>query len=1422
MSEAVSIVWPSDRIDPILAVTDQTTLFDDTSAPTVRQVVETRADVVEGVDMHPAVARWFETRFPEGATPPQRDGWPHIAAREHTLIAAPTGSGKTLAGFLMSINRLYLEHAAGLDLSGAQVVYVSPLKALAVDIGENLERPLAEIADIAAGMGLDAPDLRVGVRTGDTPAGDRAAMVRQPPAFIITTPESLYLMVTAERSRAALSTIDTVIVDEIHALARDKRGAHLTVTLERLDHVVAGPLVRVGLSATQKPIELVAQMLVGTRRRPDGTVDCRIVDGGHVRAIDLALVLPDGELEAVISHSQMDNVLAKIAAEVLEHRTTIVFVNARRMAERIAHQLGEMLGDDVVSAHHGSLSRERRHRVETRLRAGELKALVATASLELGIDIGPVELVCQIGSPRSIATFLQRVGRSNHTRSGTPKGRLYPLTRDELVECAALLRGVRAGHLDAVEPPVAPLDLLSQQIVAETAAAEWSTDELYELFTRAYHYRDLSRAQFDDVLELASDGIMTGRGRRAAYVHHDSINGEVRGRKGARLTALMNGGAIPELGDYRVVLEPDSAFIGTVNEDWAAESMAGDIFLLGTHSWQISRVTSGEVRVVDAGDRSPTVPFWLGEAPARTAELSSEVSALRSLVDGYLLAGDPVGACAAVRDETGLGADAAAMLVAYLEAGRTSLGIMPTGTDLVMERFFDESGGMQLVIHSPLGGRLNRAMGYALRKKFCRTFNFELQASASDDSVVISLGPHHSFPLTDVPRFLHSGQITETLTQAVLDQPVFLSRWRWNLNRSLVVPRMRGGKKNPPPLQRMQADDMMAALFPGAAACQENVTGPIEVPDHVLVTQTIHDTLTEALDADGLDELWSAIEAGDVRMHARDTIEPSVFAHEILTARPYAFLDDGEFIDRRTNAVPLTRGLPTEPEEFARLDPAAIDRVADEISARPETPDELHDLLSALVYTVPRPVWAAPFAALEARGRVVRHGGASERWATTESGPTVDALLDPADPGHGDAVAQVLRGHLDLHSPIEVEALAEICGLDTTTIRVGLAGLESEGFAISGHFRGDENDPPEWSSRRLLMRMHHYSRNRRRDSVRSASPETFMRFLLRWQHVAPGNRVSGPAGLSEVVAQLQGYEAAVSAWEPEILAARVSDYRPEWLDTLCHNGELTWARLRPPTLDDPDRRSGSPSRSTPVALVVREDAEWLAAAVRGLGSPAEPGAGVLSEILGVLDAEGACFPAQLGAELGRMPTEIEDGLWEGVSRGLLTSDGFTAVRALSAGRRTAPRTRGLSRRRSGVVGGGIAAGRWSRAVPAVMPDEPDEMVEALADQLLHRWGVIFYDLVAHEHPATPWRDLQRALRRLEDRGLIRGGRFVEGFSGEQFALPHAADALAKLAGTPPDGRSVELCGSDPLNLTGVVLRGERIPARVTERVELPL
>jgi ATP-dependent Lhr-like helicase len=1394
---------------------------------------------------HPAVRSWFERRFPDGPTEAQAQGWPAIAQGRDTLIAAPTGTGKTLAAFLVCIDRLYRRfEEQGALADETQLVYVSPLKALGVDIRQNLERPLREIADIAFELGLPAPGIRVVVRSGDTPSSERAAMLKRPPHLLITTPESLYLLLTAERSRGILRRVGTLIVDEIHALARDKRGSHLALSLERLDALCETRPVRIGLSATQRPIETVARLLVGAgegRSEAGGGPRCEIVDVGHRRALDVAIEVPESELEAVASGEQWGEILDGIAAQVRAHRTTLVFVNTRRLAERLAHLLEERLGEGEVAAHHGSLSKERRLRVEERLRAGELGVLVATASLELGIDVGPVELVCQIGSPRSIATFLQRVGRSGHQLRGLPKGRLYPTSRDELVECAALLAAVKRGDLDRVVPPQAPLDILAQQIVAACAAGDWKEEELFALVRRAAPFAELSRADFDAVVEMLSEGIQTGRGRRAAYLHRDRIHGFLRARRGARIAALTSGGAIPDTADYRVVADPDDTFVGTVNEDWAIESMAGDIFLLGTTSWQIRRVEAGIVRVRDAGGLPPTIPFWLGEAPARTEELSAEVSRLRGEIDAFLAREDPDGALAWLEAAAGAPRAAALQIVRYLAAARAALGRLPTLSDLVLERFFDETGGQQLVIHAPFGGRVNRALGLTVRKRICRSFDFELQAAASDDAVVLSLGPQHSFPLADFVQMMRSQAVAETLAQAALLSPMFKARWRWNLGRSLAVLRMKGGRRNPPPIQRMEADDLMAAVFPGLAQCQENASGPIEIPDHPIVRQTVGDCLREAMDAEGLVTLLEAIEAGSVRVHARDTTEPSPLCHEILNGKPYTFLDDAPLEERRTRAVALRRGLPEDVRDLAKLDPEAIARVRDEAALAPRDAEELHDALQSLVVLRPDPRFEPWWAALARDGRAaLAHTPEGPLWLAAERRPFVLALFPmaplvpalrlpealaaaPTDPD--DAATTALRGHLELLGPTTQAELAAATGLAPNLVELALARLEAEGFCLRGHF--DESLTGEQlCARRLLARIHAYTQERLRREIEPVSAQDFLRFLLRWQHVAPGTRREGRRGLLAVVEQLQGFEAAAGGWEGALLSARVEGYRPEWLDELCLSGDVVWGRLgvRTSAVVDSDQEAGRggavPSRATPLALAVREDLPWLLAAARGEQRPALPGPGAAHDVLEALARRGALFQSELEAETGRIPLEVEEGLWDLVSRGLVSADGFGAVRALLAARDRPERGRSHPRRglRRGARSRRPSGGRWAKlSAPATGP-EREALAEAVALQLVARWGVVFRDLLARETLALPWRDLQWAFRRLEARGTLRGGRFVTGFTGEQYALPGAVEALRQTRRIERCGEIVRLSGVDPLNLVGILTPGPRIPAVRTQEV----
>ncbi|MDG2335329.1 MAG: DEAD/DEAH box helicase [Myxococcota bacterium] len=1428
---------------------------------------------------HPAVREWFEGRFPQGPSLPQEHGWPAIADRRDTLIAAPTGSGKTLAAFLVCIDRFYQDALraqgrrgeAGLPLFGAEVlgpdpaedeaasrpgievVYVSPLKALAADIQHNLQEPLEEIAELARRRGYPVPELRIALRSGDTPASARAAMLKHPPQILVTTPESLYLLLTAERSRGVLGDVRTVIIDEIHAVARDKRGSHLALSLERLEELCVRRPVRIGLSATQRPIETLARLLVGAgeaRSRSDGGPRCEVVDVGHRRALDLAIELPAQDLEAVASGQQMGEILDGIAAHVENHQTTLVFVNTRRMAERLAHELAERLGDDAVAAHHGSLSKDRRHRVEARLRAGELRALVATASLELGIDVGPVELVCQMGSPRALSTFLQRVGRSGHSRGGTPKGRIYPTTRDELVECVALLRGVRAGRLDAIEPPKAPLDILAQQIVASCAAEDWREDDLYALIGRAAPFSELGRAEFDGIVEMLSEGIQTGRGRRGAYLHRDRVGGILRARRGARLAALTSGGAIPDVADYRVLAAPDDSLVGSVSEDFAVESMQGDVFLLGSTSWRVLRVESGLMRVADAGGAPPTIPFWQGEAPARSAELSDEVSKLRADVRDRVEAGGREDARQWLSAEAEVTDVVAEQVVAYLATSLTALGSLPTSDELVFERFFDEAGGMQLVVHAPLGGRINRALCLALRKKFCRSFNFELQAAANDDALVLSLGPHHSFPLDSVPRFLNSSQVTETLSQAALASPMFTARWRWNLNRSLAVLRFKGGRRNPPPIQRMESDDLMAAVFPNQAACQENVTFPIEIPEHPLVAQTMHDCLTEGMDVVGLEALVRGFESGEVRTRFVDSSEPSPLAHEILNGRPFTFLDDAPLEERRTRAVALRRGLPVEARELAALDPEAIARVRAEELPQPRGAEELHDHLLGFVLCPGQGDLQRDFEALAAAGRAAEALIEGRRlWCATERRRAAEvihpeAIFEPRrplpaslsaepEPERQTVMREMIRGHLDRAGPATVESLAEPLALAGSDVELALADLEAEGFALRGEFEGSASGSTQFCARRLLARIHRYTRDRLRGEIEPVSAATFIRFLLRWQHVAPGSRCAGRGGVAQVVEQLQGFELAAGAWEEQVLARRIEGYQPGWLDAACLSGEVGWGRLSPgsgpgseasekpgePGAEASEvRLKAVPSRATPLAFVLREDLPWLLPAHRGDAMPAEPTVGAAAEVLAALRQGGALFHSELVSKLSRLPVEVEEGLWALVARGWVSADGFQAVRSLLGARERWARTRARQRARRGLRRGlregpeGGAEGRWSLFPRSAPVEDPDRLAEAVAEQLLARWGVVFRDLMARENLAVPWRDVVWALRRLEARGLARGGRFVGGFSGEQFALPGAVEALRAVRRKAPEGERVQVAAADPLNLVGILTPGSRVPS----------
>jgi ATP-dependent helicase Lhr and Lhr-like helicase len=1396
---------------------------------------------------HPIVREWFVRRLGT-PTEPQEQGWPHILAGKTTLISAPTGSGKTLAAFLACIDRLVRKALAGELTDRLEVLYVSPLKALSNDIQKNLEIPLGEILQLAADRGFLMPEIRAAVRTGDTLMHERRKMLQRPPHILVTTPESLYILLTAAKSREILKSVETVIVDEIHAVADDKRGSHLALSLERLEALADRPPVRIGLSATQKPIELIAHFLTGGLngdQRPDPV----IVQIGHQRTLDLAVEVPASELGPVASHEMWDEIYNRVADLVRQHRSTLVFVNTRRLAERVAHHLEERLGKDAVATHHGSLSRKLRLAAETKLKAGEIQALVATASLELGIDIGAVDLVCQIGSTRSIATALQRIGRSGHWHGAISKGRIFASTRDELLECAALVRAIRQGDLDRIEIPDAPQDILAQQIVAMCSAEDWQEDDLYARIRRAYPYRNLERAQFDTIIEMLAEGIAARRGRYGTYLHRDRVNGRVRGRRGSRLAAITSGGAIPDNALYTVLAEPEGTVVGTVDEDFAVESLSGDIMLLGNTSWRIRRVQTGRVIVEDAHGASPTVPFWRGEAPARTAELSAQVADLRAQIDertrdvppGAQVENLPAAQAALdwLKKECSLDDAGAQQAVEYLVAGRAVLGTVPTQETIVAERFFDESGGMQLVIHAPFGGRINKAWGLALRKRFCRSFNLELQAAATDDGLNISLAEQHSFPLADVFRFLHPASVEQVIEQAVLASPIFTARWRWDASRALMLLRFQGGKKVAPQIQRMRADDLLAAVFPDAAACPENLEGELRVPDHPLVREVMKDALTEAMDVAGLQRVLAKILDGTIRCVAVDTPVPSQFSHEILNANPFAYLDDAPLEERRARAVEMRRTLPEAIlSEVGRLDPAAIAEVREEARLDVRDADELHDGLQTLI-ALPQlrggdsqlfnldaeesAAWHGYFGQLVAQGRAARATTPTHAyWVAVEKTKTFAAVFPGAcfdapatefekiAPSKDDATFALVTGWMQHSGPVRASALGALLGISANEIDKSLLRLEASGAVLRGKFTDPAAPEIEWCDRRLLARIHRLTLGRLRNEIQPVNAAQFMRWLLRWQHLTPGTQLLGERGTLEALRQLQGYEAPANSWERQILARRVANYDPKILDQLCLNGAVGWGRLSPhPALLDDSReatRRVIPTSVAPITFFVREDSDWMiprpsedgAENTKGLS----PGA---AQVLQFLNQRGASFFPDIVRGTGKLKSEVESALWELVAAGIITADGFDNLRALID-----------PRRRSGQGGGRAArprhsAGRWSLLYPAEAEDRTAAL-EATCRMLLNRYGVIFREVLTRESILPRWREVLMALRRLEDRGEIRGGRFVSGFVGEQFALPVAIESLRATRDQQSPEETITISAADPLNLVGIIVPGDRVPA----------
>jgi ATP-dependent Lhr-like helicase len=1399
---------------------------------------------------HPAVSGWLGARFGR-PTEAQAQAWRHTRENRHVLIAAPTGSGKTLAAFLSAIDDLVVQGLERPLPDAVQVLYVSPLKALSNDIRKNLEEPLAGIADQLLALGLPDPRIRAAVRTGDTPAAERERMRREPPHILVTTPESLYILLTSPSGRAMLKSVKTVIVDELHALAGVKRGAHLMLTLERLEALCERSPVRIGLSATVKPLDAMARFLIGDRTAPPGrsqgasspsggqarsaeggTDTVEIVDAGHVRERDLALEMPRSPLTAVMATEVWTELYDRLAELIAQHRTTLIFVNQRRVAERAARHLAERLGEEHVTAHHGSLAREHRLDAEQRLKSGSLKALVATSSLELGIDIGDIDLVCQLGSPRAINALLQRVGRAGHAIGAIPKGRLFPLSLDDLLECAALLDAVRRAELDRIRAPAKPLDALAQQVIAEVACQEWPLDALYERLRRAAPYRELARPEFEQVVQMLADGFATRRGRRGAYLHLDAVNRVLRPRRGARLAAVTNAGVIPDQFDYDVVLLPEEHRVGTLNEDFAFESLAGDVFQLGNTSYRIAKVETGRVLVEDAKGQPPSMPFWLGEALGRTDELSHAVSRLSAEADA-LLDGDGVEACERwLREDLQLPPAAAMQLALYLGTSKAALGCLPTAERIVFERFFDEIGDTHLVIHSPLGSRINKAWGLSLRKRMCRKFNFELQASALEDSIVLSLGPTHSFALDELRHYLKSATARDLLVQALLDAPMFGTRFRWNATAALAVKRMVGGRKVPPQFQRSDAEDLITVVFPDSQACAENLVGDREIPDHPLVAQTLHDCLHETMDVDGFVRLLQRIESGAVEIVARDLASPSPLSHAILNARPYAFLDNGAAEERRTKTVAVKALLDLQSaRDIGRLDAAMIAQVRADAWPEIGSADELHDALCVHAFLAESEIDLPQFVdALADAHRVTRAnlGNGTAVFVAAERLHELlavhpGATLQPAIVAvHAQAIErdvalrELLRGRLDLLGPMTAQALAAPLALQANDVLVALLALEAEGGVMRGAYTAPHAD--EWCDRRLLARMHRLTRDKQRADIQPVPPAQLMRFLFRWHQLASDaddDRRAGEAGLADVLRQLEGHAAPAAAWEDDLLAARVSDYEPAMLDRLCAVGRVVWWR---PTDAVSDAQRSGPIRGTPIVLAERDALPHWQQAAGATPNDAPPLSSKARAVLEALRTHGASFFADLQRDASLLGEPTEAALAELVAQGLVTCDSFAGLRALVM---TADKRNKIRRRHPG-RDPIDDAGRWSltRHARAPLPAPgalADPHVDHIARVLLRRYGVVFRKLLEREAGLPPWRDLHYVYRRLEARGEVRGGRFVSGFSGEQFALPEATALLRKVARHEGCER-VSVSAVDPLNLVGIITPGEKIPRLAGNRV----
>jgi ATP-dependent Lhr-like helicase len=1383
-------------------------------------------------DFHPAVRTWFERRFgaPSRA---QELGWPVIGAANgapgfDVLLCAPTGSGKTLAAFMWAINGLVLDAACDSLQDEVSVLYVSPLKALANDIRLNLEEPLHGVRDAGAETGIDLSRIRAGLRTGDTSASERTAMLKRPPHILVTTPESLFILLTSPKFREKLAAVRHVIVDELHALAGNKRGAHLAITLERLERFVMSRGQsrpnRIGLSATLNPIEKLAGFLAGYEVTRDNLRSPRSVKivraDDRARTMDLQVIAPGPELGPLATHPHWEAMYDDVAKLIAEHRTTLVFTLSRRHAERVALNLQKKLGADSVMAHHGSLARAERLLAEQRLKRGELKAIVATASLELGIDVGAVDLVCQLDTPKSISAAIQRIGRSGHSLGATPKGRFFALTTDDLLECGAAVRAIRRGHLDEVEIPMGCVDIAAQQIVAIAAEeGEISETELLRILRSAYNFGDLDAPRLRHLLDQLSAELPERIMGAAPKIFFDRVNARVRPRRSARLSAITSGGTIPEAGNYDVVIESEGRKVGDVEEDFAQESSRGDVFSLGSMPWQIQRISRGRLMVEPAPGMAPTLPFWITEAGGRSPALSSEISDLRREIWNRVERNEsPVEWLMA---ECAMSERAATQAADYVRRGVEALGTIPDEKTVVVERFFDGLGGTQVVIHTPFGIRLNRGLGLALRKRLCQSFDFEIQAQAIDDGVLLALNSRHSFPLETLFSMLKARNARDVLVQALLAAPMFEVRFRHVATRALAVMRSSRGKRVPAWIQRLRSQELLSAIFPGQQACIENKPVAIELPDHFVIDETIRECLEESTDLPRTVKILEGIESGTIRVVGVDGIAPSVFAHRLLLAWDYSFLDDGERANRRSRTVTMNRGMAEDvfrKEDLSDLlSMEAVDTVVAEVTGRavgrrPRSRDELYDLIRTHGSLTQSEIEdrlgegaRAMLSELDAEGRISRitlSNELMEKIVAVED----KAIFDAAYSGIGDRDAarlELVRRAFKTSGPTTASEIAARVHFSQSEIDQSLAALEANGAIFQGHFT--RADITQWCDRYNLERIHRMTLARVRAEIEPCADHEYAAFRLRWMHIGGAELPADQTGVATVLDQLSGIAATPEIWEHAILPARISGYRPEMLDLVCMSGQMQWVAVAGESTDV-TRAPATPSR---VTFIPRKAALFVP---REESTPEDPKELAVLQALG---AAGAQYLDEVAERANLSERDALSALWRLAAPGRVGNDNFAPLRMFAEDRGAERALESVTRRNSTRHDAAVRArlksslaGRWSliRAVEPA-PVGSDETRD-LALKLLERHGILSREMLAIESTHISWSEISFALRRLEYAGTIRRGWFVRSLSAEQFALPEAVEMLrASRNLIPAREKPVALSAIDPANPYGTMLPG---------------